>query len=250
MEKCINSTGEWPLGAYHVVATYEGLYEEEEDVELTDNTVIRLELGFELEVRCVDGDGDPLAGALVVAGGLSALTGPDGWALIDGLKGETTTVEVFVWGVKVAEAKLVWGSNFTGDTVIEPLECAVYDMAVSVRYQDGRPAAKALVTLLWLNGTGILTLATNSTGWAVFENVPAGAYKVKVVKEGYEDVEMYVLLQVEDQVVRITLKPAKPPPEEGFAMPWNILLYAVAGSMVFIVVVAIAASLRRKKTTR
>jgi len=250
MEKRINSTGEWPLGAYHVVATYGGLYEEEEDVELTDNTVIRLELGFELRVKCVDGDGDLLAGALVVAGGLSALTGPDGWALIDGLKNETTMVEVFVWGVKVAEVKLIWGSNFTGDTVIEPLECAVYDMAVLVRYQDGKPAAKALVTLLWLNETSILTLATNSTGWAVFENIPAGAYRVKVVKEGYEDVKIYVLLQVEDQVVQITLKPAKPPGGEGFVMPWNILIYAVAGSMVFIVVVAIAASLKRKKAPR
>ena len=248
MEKRINSTGEWPLGAYRVVATYGGLYEEETEIELTENTAITLELGFELQVKCVDGDGDVIAGALVVAGGLSASTGPDGWALIDGLRAETTTVEVFVWGVKVAEVKLIWGSNFTGDMVIEPLRCAVYDMAVFVQYEDGSPAVKALVTLLWLNETSILTLATNSTGWVVFENIPEGAYKVKVVKEGYEDVKINVLLKLEDQIVQITLRPAKPGGEGGGqGIPWSILTYTVAGAMVFIVVVAIVASLKRRK---
>ena len=249
MEKRINSTGEWPLGPYHIVASYD-LYEEEADVELTDNMAITLELGFELKVRCVDGDGDWLSGALVIAGGLSALTGPDGWALIDGLKAETTTVEVLVWGVKVAEVLLVWGSNFTGDVAIEPLECAVYDVNVLVRYEDGRPAAKVLVTLLWLNETGIMTLSTNSTGWAVFENIPAGSYKVKAVKEGYEDVEKYILLEVEDQLVQITLRPAKPGEEGGPGVPWNILTYAVVASMAFIVAVAVVASLRRRKAVR
>ena len=248
MEKRINSSGEWPVGAYHIVATYEGLYKEEVDVELTGNTAIALELGFELRVKCVDGDGDVLPGALVLAGGLSALTGPDGWALIDGLRATDTTVEVFVWGVKVGEAKLIWGSNFTGDTVIEPLECAVYDMAVLVRYEDGSPAVKALVPLLWLNGTSIMTIATNSTGWAVFENIPAGAYKVKAVKEGYEEAGINVLLKVEGQVAQITLRPVKPGEGgEGPTIPWDILTYVVVGSMVFIVVVAVVASLRRRR---
>ena len=248
MEKLINSTGEWPLGAYHVVATYGAVYEEEADVELTDNRALTLELGFELRVKCVDGDGDVIPGALVVAGGLSASTGPDGWALIDGLRAVDTTVEVFVWGVKVGEAKLIWGSNFTGDVVIESLECAVYDMAVFVQYEDGSPAVKALVTLLWLNETSIMTLATNSTGWAVFENIPAGAYRVKAVKEGYEDVKINVLLEKEGQVVQITLKPAKPGGEgEGPEIPWNILTYALIGSMAFIIVVAIIASFKRRK---
>jgi len=248
MEKLINSTGEWPLGAYHIVATYGTFYEEEADVELTDNRALTLELGFELQVKCVDGDGNALPGALVVAGELSASTGPDGWALIDGLRAIDTTVEVFVWGVKVGEAKLIWGSNFTGDVVIESLECAVYDMAVFVQYEDGSPAVKALITLLWLNETSIMTIATNSTGWAVFENIPAGAYRVKAVKEGYEDVKINVLLEKEGQVVQITLKPVKPGGGgEGPEIPWNILTYALIGSMAFIIVVAIIASFKRRK---
>ena len=246
MEKLVNATGEWPVGPYEVVATY-GPYEERGLAELPETRQLTLELGFELEIRCLDGDGEPIEGAVVFVqpGNISARTGPDGWATLDGLLAEDTRVQVLVMGVVVAELHLVWGANYTGDVRLSEVWCTVYDLAVRVVDEGGRPIAKALVSLLWLNKTGIMTYLTNSSGWVVFENVPAGSYRIRVAKEGYESTTEFVALREEDQVFIITLKEAVPQPG-GPAVPWAILTGVVVGSMIFLIVMAALASRRKK----
>ncbi len=243
----VNATGEWPVGPYEVVATY-GPYEERSLAELPETKQLTLELGFEMEIRCLDGDGEPIEGAVVFVqpGNISARTGPDGWATLDGLLAEDARVQVLVMGVVVAELRLIWGANYTGDVRLSEVRCAVYDLAVRVVDEGGRPIAKALVSLLWLNKTGIMTCLTNSSGWVVFENVPAGSYRIRVAKEGYESTTEFVALREEDQLFIITLKEAVPQ-AGGPAVPWTILTGVVVGSMIFLIVVAALASTRRKK---
>ena len=248
MGKKVNETGDWPVGAYRVEAKY-GVYSEEEEIEVNSNTALELELGFEIKVHCVDGDGEDLPLALVVVepGNLTAETGGDGWATVEGVKAENLTLRVLVWGVEVAHVNLAWGVNFTGDITLDLLPCAVYDLLVRVVDVEGKPVAKAMVSLLWLNLTGIITLLTDSTGWVVFENIPATHYRLKVVKEGYEDKTEYVNLTEDDQTFEVVLEPRQERPEEvPWWMSWPVLTTMIVGSIIGVMLVAVVASLKRR----
>mgnify|MGYP003877572583 CR=1 FL=1 len=236
-EVIVNNT-ELPAGPYRVVASY-GPYAEEELVELTSNSVVRLELGYTLEVRCLDGDGEPVQGLLVEARAgdlvLDATTDLEGWATFDALPAQDITVRAYRWGVLVAELKLVWGANYTGDLVLDAVTCAIYDLRIQVLDEGGNPVAGADVSLVWPNGTGIMTRPTGPGGWAVFENVPAGPYRLKVSKGGYETAWFDVVLSREDQEVTVTLRSAAPPP----VSPWLIITAAVGVGLALLVAVSV-----------
>ena len=231
LEKTVEAGGEAPVGPYEVVASY-GPYVEEALIELTSNETIGLELGYTVELRCVDGDGEAVEGLLVRATSgdlvLSTTTGADGWATIEALPAQDVMLEVYMWGVPVAKLSLTWGANYTGDVVLDPVACAVYDLRIQVLDENGNPVVGADVSLVWPNGTGIMTRPTGSGGWAVFENVPSGPYKLKVSKGGYETTWSDVVLMEEDQEHAVVLRSAAPPP----ISPWVLISVGVGVGVV------------------
>ena len=240
LEKEVRAGEERSVGPYNVVATY-GPYVEEALVELTSNRTVRLELGYTLEICCLDGDGEPIEGIVVRAWAagfsLSAATGPDGWATLDPLPAQDLTVEAYLWGVLVAKLTLIWGANYTGDLVLEHVPCRVYDLRVRVVDENGNPIAGADVSLVWPNETGIMTKPTGPDGWAVFENVPAGPYKLKVSKEGYEITWSDVALSREDQEHVVTLRLAA----QAVISPWLVIAVgAVIGVAALLGVIVLA----------
>ncbi|HDI01691.1 MAG TPA: carboxypeptidase regulatory-like domain-containing protein, partial [Candidatus Bathyarchaeota archaeon] len=161
----------------------------------------------------------------------------DGWATLDPLPAQDLTVEAYLWGVLVAKLTLIWDANYTGDLVLEHVPCRVYDLRVRVVDENGNPIAGADVSLVWPNETGIMTKPTGPDGWAVFENVPAGPYKLKVSKEGYEITWSDVALSREDQEHVVTLRLAA----QAVISPWLVIAVgAVIGVAALLGVIVLA----------
>jgi hypothetical protein len=81
-----------------------------------------------------------------------------------------------------------------------------YDLVVHVVNERGGSLLNAVVNLSWLNGTKIASLATNSTGYVVFENLPSTTYHVKASLEGYREKSVEITLTSEDQTETIILQ--------------------------------------------
>ena len=111
---------------------------------------------------------------------------------------------------------------------------------IHVSDENGNDIPDADISLLWLNGTEIASKSTNGTGFVIFENMPEAVYSIKATSEGYRDQIVEFTLTRENQVEEITIQSIP-----FIETPLGIV--SISGAVIAIIV-AIALTLRRRKT--
>ncbi len=131
-----------------------------------------------IELKVVDADGEPIAGALVkLEGPIEAVeeTDEEGIAKVVLYEPGPYKVEVEFKSTKVAELEL---PTIT-DTTIE-IECAVYNVIVEVTDVWGRPLEGAEVVFEGAGGNIVASGETDNSGALAIEQIPGGDYKIEV----------------------------------------------------------------------
>lgn len=85
-------------------------------------------------------------------------------------------VKVFWGGVQVLDTLF----NYNGTALPVPFACNVFRLSVSVVDGVGDPVSGANVTVRW-NVGNVVFLFSNSSGWAVFHQIPSGSVQVEAV---------------------------------------------------------------------
>jgi len=199
------------VGNYTLRASHGQLMSRPLAVTVRGNSAVVLELLATLALRCLDGDGLPVGGVLVLLTKSSSLiakgeglTGDDGLALFTALEAGLYEVRAMYMGVEVGRLE---GINITAvDVYGYDLPCSIYDLHVAVRGPGGSPVSGAVVSLYFTNGTLVASTLTNSSGVASFENLPATTYKLVVEARGFRRSEKLIELEAEDQVEELVLE--------------------------------------------
>lgn len=159
------------------------------------NTVDEGQYLFEIEweplkIKLVDADGNPIAGADVIAEGpinVSATSDERGIAELRVYSPGAYKIFVNFKGSKVAE-------TFIGTLVNDEatLRCNVYNLEVEVKSMLGSPVGNAAVTVSNKGGFK-QTLITDSTGKATFAQLPGGNYEIDVKYKRIASSESYTV---------------------------------------------------------
>jgi len=111
--------------------------------------------------------------------------------------------------VEASKTGLISGSGKTKITVIPTSPIGV--ICIYVKDRDGNPIAGAEVTSTSQpSGISSLSSVTGEDGSVTFRNIPAGSYKFKAVKEGYEEGSIEIQLEAYQKVTETLYINKKP----------------------------------------
>ena len=162
---------------------------------------------YDWNIRCLDGGGEPLPGALVEIrlwnGTLYAnlTSSEDGTVRLENLPPQTYNITVFWMGVEAASTQL----SLSGEEQLDDVGCSVYDLLVEVLDGFGHTILGANVTLTWPNGTRVVVVKSDKSGLVLFENIPALTYELRVDMHGFKEYECTVELMKQEHL-KVTLE--------------------------------------------
>ena len=176
---------------------------------------------YDLNITCLDTEGEPLAGALVLLDlpGLllaNGTTDEHGLLRLKDLPAAEYEVSVVwqrPWPTRVFEASL----ELEMDEQTANFSCQVFDVVVLVVDLLGRPVEGAKVELLTANGTHVLEARTDSQGRAELEDLARGDYVVRVSAGLAPTEEALFGLRTRGQVIKVRLGRWLSPFETAFS---------------------------------
>lgn len=136
--------------------------------------------------------------------------------------------------VNASKTELISGSGKIQITVIPTSPIGI--ITLYVKDKEGNPIAEAWVTSTSQpSGTSSLSSTTGEDGSVTFRSIPAGSYKLKVTKEGYEEGSIEITLEAY-QTVTETIYIARKP-FFGLGTQNFMIIVAAAGAVIAGVVI-------------
>jgi len=183
LEKIVKATETLYIGNYVVKSVSD---EKFLTLDTNKEVTITLQRLPVLKVHFVDGDNKSLGNLVVklynssdylIESKESNLTG---WAEFRYLFPDKYSIKSYWKGILVGHSVV----KIIDDTIVDPLECGVYDYYVHVLDGDGESIQDANVLCIFINGTYYISAFTNASGWAEFINLPNTTYHIRTFYQG------------------------------------------------------------------